>query len=762
MSDVSFKITADAQEAIARIAEFAEKSSKSLSTLTTFAGFAIFAKAAGMAMDGIQKLGEAISSTIAPAAEADDAFMKMATTMKLAGNYSDEAIARFESLAAQISNTSRYSGVQVQSSVAVAQAFGISNEATEKLIRASADLAAVTGVDLKTATEQLGKTYIGTAGQLGNMIPGLKGLTEAELQSGAAIDFVAKRFSGAAEAMTGTFSGALEQSKNKFDDMLTTIGQFITQNPVVIALIKEMGKAFDALGEFLNRNKKAITEYVTNALVGLVNFIPTVISGLQTLGNILGGVVKFLALVAAGALDVVLAFTKFLEIDKFIADIVRGLGVLASGLLSLIDSFAQLPGVSDVFKAVGVDVDKLHKSLESMNESVVEFTTNVNDDDFSRGIQKLEEKAIESIGTVDGLLDGMNRKFEFVKNGAEKLADSITKIGQRQGNALKAANEELKNQAKIMMELTEKQTKMLVEAGAKNPFAGLIPSLRGSNGINLPIDPATGRPIEGSGTAVAIGAGASMVNSVLGGARGATDLLAGGVGAAANAFMPGLGPMASEIFKKLAEGPDAVKAMIKEFFQAIPDIVVAVAEALPEAIPAIFEGMGEAIDRIVEKLPDIMWKLVQKIPDIIGKMITTALTHGVTGFIARIVKGAVDFIGKIIEGAGGFIGKIIEGAGQFIEKIIEGAGKVAEKLNPFGDGRGGWGIGIGGGDSRIGIGQSGIDLGPIRLGWKGTSGGMALAPAPQQSQPIAITLKVGHAELAQVMYDLNRRGYRTS
>ena len=67
---------------------------------------------------------------------------------------------------------------------------GMTEEQIGRVIEASAQLSAATGMTLDSAVKNLAKTYGGLTGELGESIPKLKELTAEQLKNGAAVDFI--------------------------------------------------------------------------------------------------------------------------------------------------------------------------------------------------------------------------------------------------------------------------------------------------------------------------------------------------------------------------------------------------------------------------------------------------------------------------------------------------------------------------------------------------------------------------------------------
>lgn len=76
---------------------------------------------------------------------------------------------------------------------------GMTEEQIGRVIEASAQLSAATGMTLDSAVKNLAKTFGGLTGELGESIPKLKELTVEQLKNGEAVDFILENYKGFAE-----------------------------------------------------------------------------------------------------------------------------------------------------------------------------------------------------------------------------------------------------------------------------------------------------------------------------------------------------------------------------------------------------------------------------------------------------------------------------------------------------------------------------------------------------------------------------------
>lgn len=127
-------------------------------------------------------------------------------------------------------------------------ALGLSEQQIGATIEAAAQLSAALNMDLGSAVKNLGKTFGGMTGELGESIPALKNLTKEQLQAGEAVNYVNQNYKGFAEAAATIGTGPLTQLKNIIGDIAESFGVILLPTIQKIALkLKEMAAAFQQL-----------------------------------------------------------------------------------------------------------------------------------------------------------------------------------------------------------------------------------------------------------------------------------------------------------------------------------------------------------------------------------------------------------------------------------------------------------------------------------------------------------------------------------
>ncbi len=122
-------ITGSAEKSIKQFSDGAGKSiggiESAVSSLTFFAKGAVALFAGKQILDGLRNITDA-------AIEAEDTITSLNLALKLSGDFSNGSSARFQSLAAQIQNTTKFTDDSVMAAVAQAKQYNLNNQQTEK------------------------------------------------------------------------------------------------------------------------------------------------------------------------------------------------------------------------------------------------------------------------------------------------------------------------------------------------------------------------------------------------------------------------------------------------------------------------------------------------------------------------------------------------------------------------------------------------------------------------------------------------------
>lgn len=347
------------------------------------------------------------------------AINKLNQSLKNAGTFSREASEDMQAFASQLQKASVNGDEATLSMLALARNFTQTNEQAKELVSAAADLSAATGKSFESSVVNLGKTFAGLAGEIGESVPALRNLTAEQLKAGAAIDLVAKKFAGSALAETKTFNGQITQLKNSFGDLLEIVGQQLV--PFISSFVTRLQTLIDYLNQL-----DPVTRNLAIAFAGIVAAI-----GPLSLG--LGTIIKILPTLKAG-------FAAIVAVLSGPLGIALAIGAVAAGVAGLVNVFLDLrkAGLSvgeslvKIFKVVGstvlnVVLQPILKAYEGVFWVIEKVNSFLGFEGIERSAAAAKTKIQSWSNTVKGLftdsVDDINQDLSRV---GTTLGSSIT------------------------------------------------------------------------------------------------------------------------------------------------------------------------------------------------------------------------------------------------------------------------------------------------------------------------------------------------
>ena len=175
---------------------------------------------AGVAV-AVKKTVDALNDCEAAYKVQRNAEIALQTAAKNNPYLNDESVYNLRNFASELqsmSNIGDEQSLQVMSQLA---AMGRTEEQIQSIMKAAADMSAVTGNSIENIAVQLNKTYSGLAGELGEANSAIRGLSKEELEAGKAIDIIAQQYNGQAAAMADN----TVQLANAWGDFKENIGR---------------------------------------------------------------------------------------------------------------------------------------------------------------------------------------------------------------------------------------------------------------------------------------------------------------------------------------------------------------------------------------------------------------------------------------------------------------------------------------------------------------------------------------------------------
>lgn len=350
-------------------------------------------------------IGAALFSrqAIRAAAAQEEAINNLETSLRTAGTFSEEASEQFQNFARELQSITTIGDEVALGQLALARNFARSNEEAIELVRTAADLSAATGISLDSAVRNLGKTFSGLTGELGEAVPQVRGLTAEQLKAGEAVRVLAERFGGAAQAQVRTFNGALIQLQNTFGDFLESIGSAVTSSPEVIAL-------FNQLSTELARFSGTIRE------AGEQNFI----------GNLVNQLVVF-----AESVNTLLIAPLEIAVNV-ISVAFEGIRTSITGQLALISTAAsRVVGFfapdSELAQNLSLFSESSTEQFNQFSNNAADAVSNVFNTDFSESSAALLERLREAVDSAKPVL---NELPNAANTAAQKANQNLFNIGQ--------------------------------------------------------------------------------------------------------------------------------------------------------------------------------------------------------------------------------------------------------------------------------------------------------------------------------------------
>jgi hypothetical protein len=593
-NEVILGVALDTKKAVESLNSFQDTATKVFAAVAA-AATAVFASRA---------LFNGISSVVDAANEQVDAVNRMNQSLVAAGDYSKAASDSMVEFAKSLSDLVAIDDDNILQSLALAKSFGATNEQAKALVTTAADLAAAMGTDLDTAVTQLGGTLSGTAGKLTKIAPELKNVSEEALKSGEAIRILGQRFAGSASAATETFTGAIKKAALSFDDFETALGLIITQNPALRKVISAFSDLFGDLAKEIDKNKDALTSFITNGILKTVSGISLLIQAFGAFSGVLDPIKDGLIAIAKGFETILFAAKSAGRILGFFNDVSDQEALAEKNLQELIDSFSELDKIGNV---------DLGKISDSLTLQAVDFA-----EELKRNVEQV---------VID-------------KEIPVNIAPVI-----KPGFVLEIKSENLKFPDLGSFQLPEQTL----------PVAGAVTPTDAQSKAAASFEADQQKAVENRAAQASALIGAFQK----GGKEGAQQLVSAAATAIAAAF--GAGPFAQVIGELVTLlTTDGVVQLIKSVLDNIDVIVESLAENMPQVALALIEVLGNPLFyiRVVNALVDGVTTGIDKAFKDAGPKITAIITDAVNvfgslfndatgGFGTTISNAATDFYDQI-------------------------------------------------------------------------------------------------------------------
>lgn len=177
--------------------------------------------ALSVAMDKVVGLGEKVIELYG---EQEAAEIGLQRAIENNPYISGDAFNRLTEYASELQRVTTLGDEKIIQMMTSLGASGRTEDQIRNIISLAADMAAATGKSFESMVTNVNKTFGGLTGELGELIPELKDLSETQLRAGDAIDLLKQKYDGFAEAQRGTVQGSILGTKNLIGDLGEAVG----------------------------------------------------------------------------------------------------------------------------------------------------------------------------------------------------------------------------------------------------------------------------------------------------------------------------------------------------------------------------------------------------------------------------------------------------------------------------------------------------------------------------------------------------------
>jgi hypothetical protein len=401
------------------IKEFSSNSNKNLtgfeSAVATMAGvlgseavlgaFEKLKDAAGFLVDQFAHGVEA-------AAEEQDAMQKLANSIALTGNYSAAAMQQLADFADEIERTTGIDNSLVAANLAVLSSITKLNaDGLQKAEAAAVDLSAALNMDLNSATNLIAKGIANSVDVFKRYgIQVEDGATKTERLANITKALASNQ--GAAVGATNTYNGAIKLLGVAYEDFLKMLGKWVTDNPVVIAMIKQTTTELQMLTGAAD-GATAPMQAVALTLITLANAMKLAV-------DFAGFLVDHLKILLAGfqAIDVVIA-----AVSDVIDGMVHGISRLGQGIYALVTGNEELANkLRNTSDELGnIKWEQTEQAFKALSETVNSESAFK---DLSASLERIADSGADAFLKMDGAAKTATPSVKGAAAAVKELSES--------------------------------------------------------------------------------------------------------------------------------------------------------------------------------------------------------------------------------------------------------------------------------------------------------------------------------------------------
>jgi len=386
-----------------------------------------FAKLGQIAAGVFAGLSAVVAKSIAEYSQQEKAVNSLNQTLVQQGIYTADLSKEYENLANALSKKSTFDDAEIIASQSVLQGYLGQTKVTKELITATMDLAAAKGIDLKSASDLVGKSIGTTTNALGRQGIQVDANASKTEKMSQVIDGLNSRMGGQALAATQGMSGALIMFEKSTNDVFKALGERL--QPVVIGVTESFTKMAEQL-----QNNEGFLAGMTQATKLAAQF-----------GVGLYGVFKIVAATLSGTLATALGAVSQLMEGNF----KQAYETVTSGASGMKDD------ITNSWAEIGKNIDSLDEMfLAKRQETNVKLLEQQAAHNAEMITQKQEQQALDdeafNTKSADEILKLQTQ--EAIKADAKKSAQLIAYNNEIANAQTQTARLDAENKKRLFME----------------------------------------------------------------------------------------------------------------------------------------------------------------------------------------------------------------------------------------------------------------------------------------------------------------------
>lgn len=523
-------------------------------------------------------------------------------------------------------------------------------------------------------------------------------LTEQQKQIAIANGVIreARTFQGDYNRSLNTFTGAITKAEGNFRFFLASLGEAITKNETVIAVIDKVSEGFGKLRKVVQENQVEFRRLATKGVKLLIQGFASISEGVVLVTEKIAGLKNPLnTIVTDTASKNLKQYNKELKItEERIRELLRtskGIsedGKLIAGpesqkgLINVLGQMVGLVGTADE------EYKKLNKRAEELKEKIGD-TRKVLDKNNKKetsgflDLLKKINKQIQSINT-DIQKTKPNLEIEQPKITGDQFDFGFAAIAKALGKDLLAGIKKVAPQIKSFLAKTFDITATIAKSvydGVKEGFSFaqtlLSNALKGAEGAGSFFSSIFGDvlgqiaqgPKDSEGNELDIARQFENFTAVF------TDLVAN--------FSEQFPKIIDELLKRI---PEISESLIKGILQLIPQLGDAFAKLAPKLFDQLADAIPEIIQKLISELPrfiDVLLKGLTKILSSLFKSLPSLISNLAAAFgpiIQSFAKAIPEIINELSRNLPAIITAIVDAIPVIINAILDGIPVIVQGL----------------------------------------------------------------------------------